>query len=123
MLCRFWSRPAMHDPDQLCELCRRHVAQLTKHHLIPKTRHKNKRNKRDFNREEIHTRVAWLCRPCHKMVHATLTEKELEREYNTLNALRGHPEIAKFSAWISTRPDGTAVTVKTHRQKAGRWKG
>lgn len=90
-------------PDR-CELCGREVARLTRHHLIPRTRHGNRRNKRDFNRSELHDRVAWLCRPCHDHVHAVFSEKTLEREYNTLDALRADAEIARFVAWISARP-------------------
>jgi hypothetical protein len=87
-----------------CELCGRGVARLTRHHLIPRTRHSNRRNKRDFDRSEVHERVAWLCRPCHDHVHAVFSEKTLEREYNTVAALRGDLEIARFVSWISTRP-------------------
>lgn len=89
----------------VCELCRRAVAQLTRHHLIPQTRHKNKKNKRDFSRQEVKTRVAMLCRPCHKNIHAQIDNKELERVYNTIPRLTSHPEIAKFTAWIRKQPD------------------
>ncbi|HYG78308.1 MAG TPA: hypothetical protein VEK08_25120 [Planctomycetota bacterium] len=106
----------------LCELCGRRVQSVTKHHLIPRTRHKNKRNKKNFDREEIHSRVLWLCSPCHKNVHAVLTEKELENQYNTLELLAAHPEIAKFTAWISTKPDGTTVRVHANRSKSEKWK-
>ena len=94
-----------------CELCKREVAKLTVHHLIPRTRHKNKRNKKVFSREEVRQRLAMLCRPCHNNLHAVFTEKELEREYNTVAALAAHPDIARFSEWIGSRPDGTAVPV------------
>jgi hypothetical protein len=43
--------------------------------------------------------------------HATLTNKELERGYATAEALRAHPEIAKFVAWIEGKdPDFHAPT-------------
>ena len=48
-----------------CGLCGREPERLTRHHLIPRTRHANRRNKRDFDRDEVQARVAWLCRPCH----------------------------------------------------------
>lgn len=90
-------------PEQ-CELCGRPVPRLTRHHLIPRTRHRNRRNKREFDRSEVHERVAWLCRPCHDHVHAVFSEKTLEREYNTLESLRREPEIARFVEWIAARP-------------------
>ena len=92
-----------------CGLCGREVARTSRHHLIPRTRHSNKRNKRDFSREEVRTRLVDLCRPCHNVIHHTFTEKQLEREYNTVEKLLAHPEIAKFVAWLKDKPDGTAV--------------
>ena len=105
-----------------CELCDREVERVTKHHLIPRTRHKNKRNKKMFDRQEIHERILWLCKPCHKTVHAVLTEKELERDYNTRELLLAHPEINRFVAWVRKKPDGTAIPVRASRNKAQRWK-
>jgi 5-methylcytosine-specific restriction endonuclease McrA len=96
----------------VCELCGRCVRELTRHHLIPQTRHKNRRNKRDFGREEVRHRIALLCRPCHRHVHATIDNKRLEREFNTVEALASHPEIARFVAWIRRKPDGTRVPTR-----------
>ena len=93
----------------LCELCERRVRELTRHHLIPQTRHKNRRNKRDFDRNDVRQRIALLCRPCHSHVHATLGNKRLEREFNTVEALAAHPEISRFVRWVARRPDGTRV--------------
>ena len=100
-----------------CALCRRLVRVMTKHHLIPKTRHKNKKNKKAFSRQEVKEWVVLLCRPCHRNIHTVCTNKELEREYNTLEALQVHPEIAKFRDWIRTKPDGTAVPSRRRRRR------
>ncbi len=90
-------------PDH-CELCKRRMTALTKHHLIPRTRHKNRRNKRQFTREEVKSRILWVCRPCHNHIHDVFSEKELERHYNTLEALLSHPDILRFRHWIAKRP-------------------
>lgn len=87
-----------------CALCGREEA-LTRHHLIPRTRHHNRKNKRDFDRAVVKQTVG-LCRPCHSQVHAVLTEKDLERNYRTVDALLGHPEIRKFVDWIREKPAG-----------------
>lgn len=92
---------------EVCALCGRRVRKLTRHHLVPKTRHKNKRNKKTFDRREIH-RTVGLCSPCHRHVHVTIPNKELEREYNTIEELKAHPDIGKFVAWIKDKPHGTA---------------
>lgn len=89
-----------------CELCGRPEVGLTRHHLIPRTRHANRRNKRDFTRDEVRLRIAWLCRPCHNHIHSVLSEKEMERAFNTVEALRGHPEVARFVAWLADKPPG-----------------
>jgi hypothetical protein len=41
---------------------------------------------------------------CHNEIHATLTETELAREYNSIDALRAHPRLARFIAWVGKRP-------------------
>jgi 5-methylcytosine-specific restriction endonuclease McrA len=103
--------------DYECELCGRMVGEVTKHHLIPRTRHSNKKNKKEFDRVEVRTRLALFCQPCHKQVHAILSEKQLERDYNTLEALRAQAELAKFVTWIKDKPPGTPVTVKANKTK------
>lgn len=93
-----------------CAICGRDET-LTRHHLIPRTRHHNKRNKREFDRAEV-KRTVGICRPCHSQIHAVLTEKELERAYHTVAALLAHPEIAKFAAWIAEKPRGFRVPTR-----------
>ncbi len=88
----------------ICALCGREE-EVTRHHLVPRCRHANKRNKREFDRATVR-QTAPFCRPCHRQVHAVLTEKELEREWNTVEKLRAHPEIARFLAWIRAKPTG-----------------
>ena len=90
--------------SNICELCGRTVSIVTRHHLVPRTRHSNKRNKKQFSREEVKTRIAWLCQPCHDHVHVLFSEKTLERDLNTLELLAAHPEVKRFLAWICKRP-------------------
>jgi PP-loop superfamily ATP-utilizing enzyme len=81
------------------------VERRTRHHLIPRSRHGNKRVKQVFTREELQRTVA-LCPACHRQVHRSLSEKELERGYNTVAALLSHPEISRFVRWIEDKPHG-----------------
>lgn len=112
------SQCSVDEPPQRCELCDRATGDLTRHHLIPRTRHSNRRNKRDFDRKDVRTRIAMLCRACHKQVHASLSEKELERYYNTLAALRAHPDIGRFVKWVRKQAPGAHVTVRSGEGKA-----
>ena len=89
-----------------CELCGRVMAALTRHHLIPRTRHGKKRNQRLFSREDVRTRILWICRPCHDHLHEVLSEKEMEADYRTREALLEHPAIRRFVAWIGGKPEG-----------------
>ena len=97
-----------------CGLCGRRVERLTRHHLVPRTRHKNKRNKKTFDRQEIH-RTVGLCPPCHRHIHTVLDNKELERDYNTIEALKSHSDIQRFVAWIGKKPHGTTTTHRPAR--------
>lgn len=101
-----------------CALCGRDE-DLTRHHLVPRCRHANRRNKRDFAREIVHQTVG-LCRPCHKQVHAVLSEKQLEREWNTIPRLLSHPEIARFVDWIRSKPIGFRCTTSATRNRRDR---
>ena len=87
-----------------CAICGREET-LTRHHLIPRTRHANKRNKREFDRKVV-KQIVGICRPCHSQIHAVLSEKQLEREWNTVERLLAHPEVKKFALWIRSKPRG-----------------
>jgi hypothetical protein len=64
--------------------------------------------KRSFSREELHRTVS-LCGACHRQIHRSLTEKELEQEYNTVEALLSHPDISRFVCWIERKPHGVVA--------------
>ncbi|MGD8795601.1 MAG: hypothetical protein PVH51_02020 [Thiohalophilus sp.] len=89
-----------------CELCGRNEPGLTKHHLIPRTRHRNKRVKKLFSQDEMTKRILRVCRPCHHHIHRVLDEKQLALEYNTRDKLLDHPEIRQFVDWLASKPAG-----------------
>lgn len=85
----------MSDLD-ICPLCERPIppGAGTKHHLVPKLRG-GKRGP-----------TVLLHAICHGKLHSLFSETELARHYNTIEALRGHPEVAKFVRWVARRPPG-----------------
>ena len=95
-----------------CQLCGRLQLPLTRHHLIPQSQHQRNRAKRQFERNDMQTRIALLCRPCHSQVHAVLDNSQLVLAYHSIEALQTHPEIAKFAAWIANKPSGLKVTIR-----------
>ncbi len=87
-----------------CELCKRSHIALTKHHLIPKSQHRKNRTKKTFTKAQCITHIAWLCRPCHSMIHQRLSEKELAKNYPSIEQLLKNAEVSQFIAWVSDKP-------------------
>ncbi|MEM1161982.1 MAG: HNH endonuclease [Pseudomonadota bacterium] len=84
------------DPNcPICPLCQRPIppeAKQSLHHLIPKL--KGGRGGPTVLVHQI----------CHNEIHAACTEAELARTQNTVEALRAHPRLAKFIAWVARKP-------------------
>jgi hypothetical protein len=100
-----------------CEVCGRLNTALTRHHLLPQSRHSKPRFSRHYTKQEGLTRIALLCKACHSFVHSVLSEKELAERYNTLELLLGHPEIAKFAQWIAPKPPGYQPLSRKYRDR------
>ncbi|APG48612.1 HNH endonuclease [Phaeobacter porticola] len=100
------SPPTTHDP--ICPLCTRPIppkVPQSLHHLIPKL----KGGKGGP--------TVLLHHICHKEIHATLSEAELARIYNTVDMLRQHPRLAKFTTWVQKRPPAFQSRVSGGRRK------
>jgi len=85
-----------------CELCKREVGSTTKHHLIPRTLHKNKWFKKNFSFEQFHTTVD-LCKDCHKQIHRFIPEKEMGRHYHSIELLMTHEKVNNFVKWLTRK--------------------
>lgn len=85
-----------------CELCEREN-ELTFHHLIPRTNHKNKWFKKNFTREEMNRGINICKEDCHKEIHRLISEKEMGRSFNTTQKLLRHPKIKKYIKYIKTQ--------------------
>jgi hypothetical protein len=101
--------------EDRCELCKRAELELTRHHLIPRARHRKGQTQRQFAAAELTGRIAMLCRACHKFIHSVLSEKQLAADYNTVEQLQAHPEIGKFVGWIATKQPGLQVRSARRR--------
>ncbi|WP_108884363.1 HNH endonuclease [Pseudoprimorskyibacter insulae] len=81
--------------DPICPLCGRPIppdAKQSLHHLIPRL--KGGKNGPTVLLHQI----------CHNEIHATLTEAELARSFNSIAALQQHPRLSAFVKWVAKRP-------------------
>ncbi|MGC4031835.1 MAG: HNH endonuclease signature motif containing protein [Tepidisphaeraceae bacterium] len=100
------------DDTAVCQLCQRAVPSrlITLHHLKPKSR---------GGRAEH--RVP-LCKTCHKMVHATFENRELDKSLADVEVLRNHPKLAAFMAWIVKQSPERDFRTAASNQRGGKRK-
>ena len=63
---------------------------LDQHHPVPKSQ---------GGRATVIMHRIW-----HRAIHAMLSERELATEFSAFAALRAHPMLAQFIAWVRKRP-------------------
>lgn len=87
-----------------CELCGSKSDYLNFHHLIPRTLHGKKWFTDRYDRAFMKSHGAWLCKfHCHKEIHIHIEEKEMGRNYSTVDLLLTHPSVADYVNWRKTR--------------------
>ena len=64
--------------------------------------------RKTYGKERMKATVP-VCGPCNSMIHSTFSEKELAREFNTVETLRAEPRMARFLAWLRKRPNEERV--------------
>ena len=82
-----------------CGLCARYK-ELTFHHFIPKTLHKNKLFAKTFDKKYMKSHGIDLCDDCHYAIHHFHTEKELGNFYNDKSKLLSSEKVRTFLKWV-----------------------
>ena len=91
-----------------CPLCGRPLIagpSVDRHHWVPRTR---------GGRE-----AAPLHRICHRMLHRVFTEAELAGPYADPDAIRTHPEMARFLRWVRRQPPDYVGWPRTPARQRG----
>ncbi|MGE7780158.1 HNH endonuclease [Peribacillus sp. NPDC097264] len=86
-----------------CELCSRSEVELTVHHLTP----------REEGGSQLPT--AFLCKSCHKQIHALYSNRELAIRLYTVILLKDDEALKKYIKWIKKQP--ASKSVKTRKSK------
>lgn len=85
----------------LCELCGDEA--FNEHHLIPRHCHRKSWFKSRFSKEQMQQTID-VCNMCHKMIHRLIPdEKELGRNYRTVESLTAHSELLNYLEWKRKR--------------------
>ncbi|KAJ7659193.1 hypothetical protein DFH06DRAFT_437622 [Mycena polygramma] len=87
-----------------CEICEREIP-LTYHHLIPRSVHA-KATKKKWHPPSMLNSVAWLCRPCHTVVHHVATNQELAQNCYSVNLLLQRDDIQRWGKYASKQRFG-----------------
>ena len=95
-----------------CELCGLEC-ELTKHHLIPQSRIRNKY--KDI--KEDPSNLLWICRSCHDQIHAMFDNTELRDLYNTKESLLNNDKFNKYVKWKIKHPDFQGHAKMSNRRR------
>lgn len=89
-----------------CPLCGRNMINgpsIDDHHLIPKT---------FKGTEKIR-----MHKICHTKIHTSISERELQHYYHTIERLLEHEEIQKFIKWVKNKSPEFYVKNKDTRRR------
>lgn len=89
-----------------CPLCARPNFAPSDHHLIPRTR----------GGKVTET----VCQDCHSAIHATFSNKELERDFNSVESLMAHRAFATLINFISKQDGRVKTRLHSSQRNRGR---
>ena len=102
----------MQEKRNNCELCGI-TCEITKHHLIPQSKIKNKYR----SIKENLSNLLWICRSCHDQIHSLFDESQLRDLYNTKEKLITQEEMKKFIDWKKKHPNFKGHSKMSNNRK------
>lgn len=94
----------------LCPICGREMLDdgksVNRHHFVPKCRGGKVQ-------EHVHTL-------CHNKIHSLWSEKELEREFSTVEAILSNESMQEFVRWVQKKDPLFYVSTKASKGKNSR---
>lgn len=89
-----------------CPLCERPTYRASDHHMVPKSRGGKA--------------TTTLCTDCHRAIHATFSNKQLEKEYRTVEALLAHEGFRRMVQFIARQQGHVRVVTARDQRRRGR---
>ena len=92
----------------VCPLCERPIppgAKSSLHHLVPKLK------------GGTHQGTVRLHQICHSAIHARYSEGEIARRLADVDSLREDPELARFVAWVRSKPNDFHARTRRARNR------
>lgn len=87
-----------------CELCKREISEITKHHLVPV-----EKGGKD------HPTIV-LCKTCHAQIHALYTNSELSYRLFTIDRLKHDAKIKRYLEFVKEHPGDTHIPIKKSKK-------
>lgn len=90
----------------ICQICKRNTPEnkIERHHLIPKTKGGAKLD------------CINVCCNCGDMLHKLFENKQLAKEYNTLEKILANEDMQKWVKWISKKDD-FSICMKNKKRR------
>jgi len=88
-----------------CPICSRETPNQFwhKHHLVPKSKK---------GKETI-----LLCDSCGQMLHNLFTNKELKKQYNSLESILANEDVQKWVEWVKKKPNDFTICMAVKKKR------
>ena len=72
--------------------------------------HRRKGFRRRYTRDELNVGI-WICRQCHRGIHAIYDELTLAKQFCTLDLVLADPALSSHFAWVARQHEASGITA------------